>query len=50
MFCKKRQFQNDEMKVNGNQGSLNVHVFNSSYGESNPISLKIPHKNESFKT
>jgi hypothetical protein len=37
IFCKKRQFQNDEMKVNGNRGSLNVHVFNSSYGESNPI-------------
>jgi hypothetical protein len=26
-FCKKRQFQNDEMKVNWNQGYLNVHVF-----------------------
>jgi hypothetical protein len=38
------------MKVNWNQGYLNVHVFNSSYGESNPISWKMPHKNESFKT
>jgi REP element-mobilizing transposase RayT len=45
---KKQQFQNDEMKVNWNQGYLNVHVFNSSYGESTPISWKMLGKKWEF--